>query len=249
VAEPELVAGRREGGAPVAAAVVGQDPLDRDPVAGVEGPGPPQEGSRRGRGLVGQLLRVGEPAVVVDRDVHPVPADAPVLVDLDPRDPVTAARPDPPEHLRVEVDELARALPLVAHERGSRLEPVETRQATPAQDRVGGRRRETRLPGEYVGSDAQLPPAGAEPRDELGRVGPGLAPDGAPAIRELAQAGPPPPLRARLAAHSGGSRRRRDRPACPDPVGQQRSAVRGQARVRMHQGSFFDCGFDTDSRG
>lgn len=67
--DPELVAGEGEVTAPIAAAVVGQDPLDRDPVRGVEAPGPLEEPGRRDRRLIPELLRVGEPAVIVDREM------------------------------------------------------------------------------------------------------------------------------------------------------------------------------------
>jgi hypothetical protein len=87
VADPQLVAGRGELAAPVAAAVVGEDPLDRDLVPRVEAPRPAEEAGRRLRRLVGQLLDVGEPAVVVDRDVDAVPADA-----LVPARPVAGRR-------------------------------------------------------------------------------------------------------------------------------------------------------------
>ena len=45
--DPELVAGRRELVAPIAATVVGQDPLDRDAVRGIEPPGSAKEPGRR----------------------------------------------------------------------------------------------------------------------------------------------------------------------------------------------------------
>jgi hypothetical protein len=76
VAEPELLTRGREVTAPVAASVVGENPLDRDPVAGIEAPGAAEEVGRRHWALVGQLLGIGEPAVVVDRDwtrFQPIP--------------------------------------------------------------------------------------------------------------------------------------------------------------------------------
>ena len=93
--DAELVAGRREGEAAVAAAVVGQDPLDRDAMGGIEAPGSAEEGGGRGRGLIGQFLRVGQPAVVIDRDMDPVPAGPAALVVAGraPRGGQSAARP------------------------------------------------------------------------------------------------------------------------------------------------------------
>jgi hypothetical protein len=51
--------------------------LDRDAVGSVEAPGPSQERGGPHQGLVGQALRIRQAAVVVDRDVDPVPADVP----------------------------------------------------------------------------------------------------------------------------------------------------------------------------
>ena len=130
--------------------------------------------------LVGQLLHVGEPRVVVDRDVHPVPAEAAVVVpSLASVDPVAAAGSDPPQHLGVEVDELARALALVADDGWPGLEPVEAAQAPPAQEGVDRRAGEARLPGEDVRAGMELEAPGADRLDERGRVGAGLAVDGA----------------------------------------------------------------------
>ena len=68
--------------------------------------------------------------MVVDRDVHPVPAyGAMPATSLASVDPVPAARSDSPQHHGVEVDELARPLALVAQNSWSGLEPVEARHA------------------------------------------------------------------------------------------------------------------------
>jgi len=255
VPDAELVARDGKRVAPVAAAVVGQDPLDRDPVRGVERPGAVQERGRGGRRLVGQLLGVGEPRVVVDRHVHPVPADAPKPVleaGLVAVDAVTAARADPPQLLGVEVHELARALALVAHDRRPGLQavkPVERRPAQPGVDRRAGK---LRLPCQHVGSGTQLPPAGTDRRDHLGRVGMRLAVHGAAAVGEPGLAlspEPPPPLGCALAAQAGGRGGPRDRPPGLDPLDEQLPAARVQAGISMgHEGPFFDCGFDTSSR-
>ena len=71
------------------------------------------------------LVRKRPPRVVVGRDVHPVPAHGAVPVtSLASVDPCPAGS-DPPQHLGVEVDELARPLALVAHDGWSGLEAVE----------------------------------------------------------------------------------------------------------------------------
>src|SRR5207302_8412134 len=111
----------------VGAAVVGEDALDADAVAGEEGDRSLQE-SDRGRGLfVSEHFGVGEPAEVVDGDVDELPADraaAAAAAVGSPR-PIAAGNPaadafagaalDPAELFDVDVDELARAGALVAH--------------------------------------------------------------------------------------------------------------------------------------
>src|SRR5271157_2027016 len=165
--------------------------------------------------------------MVVDRDMDPVPAEAVVgVAHSSSVDAVTAARWDPPEHLRVEMDELTGTFALVAHDRWPRFEPVESAETLAPEDRVHARAGETRLPGEDVRSHPKLAPASAEPSDQLGRMTAGLVDDRARPIGETTQLGAVPPLRASLAADASGPRGRRDRPARPDPVGQQRSAVR-----------------------
>ncbi len=81
-------------------------------MASVEVPGSTEEAGRRRRALVGQFLGVGQAAVVVDRDVDPVPADAAL-----PTRPIAgfpaglgqaAAGPDAAELLGIEMDEFAR---------------------------------------------------------------------------------------------------------------------------------------------
>jgi hypothetical protein len=66
--------------AAVAAAVVGQDPLDLDAVPLVVGDGATQESGSGGGFLVAEDLGIGEAAVIVDRDVDVLPADG-VAVD------------------------------------------------------------------------------------------------------------------------------------------------------------------------
>jgi hypothetical protein len=60
----------------VTGAVVGEDPLDRDPHPLEPRDRPPQEGGRGGALLVGQHLDVGEAGGVVDADVEELSEDA-----------------------------------------------------------------------------------------------------------------------------------------------------------------------------
>ena len=69
MADPEPIAGRGEGQAEVGLAVVGKDPLDRDPVGLEEVPSPLEEGRRARRRLVAELLGIGQPGMVANRDV------------------------------------------------------------------------------------------------------------------------------------------------------------------------------------
>jgi hypothetical protein len=238
VAKAALVTGGREVTAPVPPTVVGEDPLDGDPVAGVEAPGTAQEARRRAGRLVGQLLGIGEPAVVIDRDVDPVPADTPEpALHPDVVDAVAATGTDPAQHLRVEMDELARPSAFVAHDRRSGFEPVEPGETLPAQDRVHARAGESCLPGEDVRPHPELASPSAQPFDDLGRVLARLVIDRARPVGEPAELGTMPPRRAGLAADANGPSRRRDRPARSDAIGQQPPTVRGQPGIRMgHRG-------------
>ena len=242
--DAELVAGRREVVTSIAAAVVGQDPLDRDPVARIEVPGPLEEARRDCRRFVGEFLCVGQPAVVVDREVDPVPAQAVVWVAALPAvDPMTATRSDPTEHLRVEVDELAWSFALVADDRWPGFESVESSEACTPQDGLDGAASQACLPGEEVQTDAQLTPTNTQASDKVGRMTPGLVVDRARTVGQDAGLGATPPLRPGLTADASRSGGGRDRPPGSDPIRQKHPTVRGQAGIRMrHEGPFFDCG-------
>src|SRR5947209_8793768 len=75
MADAEPPTGERVDGGAVGRAVVGDEPLDGDPVAAVKGDGAAQEGDRSCRFLIAEHLGVGETAVVVDGDVDVFPAD------------------------------------------------------------------------------------------------------------------------------------------------------------------------------
>jgi len=69
------------------------------PLVRVEAGGLARESRRRVGRVVGQLLGVGDPAEVVDRDVDTAPDDAAVATAPVGRDPMTAAMPDPAAHI------------------------------------------------------------------------------------------------------------------------------------------------------
>ena len=110
--------GGSEGMAAIGIAVVGHDPLDGDAMAREPDQRPLEEGDGPGLALVGEDLGVGQARGVIDGDVQVFPADAAVAVDH--AGPAAGdAMPDagdPPKLLGVDVDELAGALALEAHD-------------------------------------------------------------------------------------------------------------------------------------
>jgi hypothetical protein len=101
-----------------------------------------------------------------------------------------------------------------------------------------------------VRADAQRAAPRAQTGDEFRRVATSLVADGARPIDEPAALGTMPPFRASLAADASRSSRGRDRPSSSDPIGQESPTMQRQSGIRMrHEGPFFDCGFDTNSRG
>src|SRR6516162_7526858 len=104
----------------VRVAVVGQQALDGNPIAVIEGHRTAQESDRGGRSLVAKDLRVGQARAVVNRHVAELPAVS--LERLIARNALAmrSARHSPPgpghapELLDVDVDELSWSLALVA---------------------------------------------------------------------------------------------------------------------------------------
>ena len=80
VGDPELLADLAPLVAAVAAAVVGQHPLDDHPAVGEPGVGSGQEPGRRLLGLVGVDLGIGQPGVVIDGGVDEPMASQRVMV-------------------------------------------------------------------------------------------------------------------------------------------------------------------------
>ena len=148
---------------PVAGAVVGEDSFYLDAVAAVEGDGSTEEAGRcRGR-LIGEDFGVCEAAVVVDRDVHVLPAGDPALAAVDAglalrcaaaADPVADAA-DPAEFLDVNVDELARPRSLVA-DRLVEAQPPQSPESESSQDPRDGRDRHRQRLGDLGCRHPQL---------------------------------------------------------------------------------------------
>lgn len=99
---------------PVGRPVVGHHALHGDPEALVERDRPPHEGANRLLPLVGQLLGVGDPAVVVDGHVQARRLGAPPRPAAAPEGPVPASLGYARHLLYVDVEQLPGALALVA---------------------------------------------------------------------------------------------------------------------------------------
>src|SRR5512134_754895 len=155
VPEAEALAGFAEGRGEIAGSVVGHDPLDSHAEALVVGDGGLQEGNGAFLAFGGHDLSDGNPGVVVDADMHELPADAacPALTGSIAGDAV----PDPVEAaqlLDVDVDELARVLAFVASHWLGRFQGLEAVQAQAPQDPADRGRRDTDLPGDLIADPA-----------------------------------------------------------------------------------------------
>ena len=122
MAQLQLAAGLGVDVRDVWGAVVGHHAFDVDAVAGVELDSALEEGDGCRALLIGENLGVGQAAVIVDRDMHELPASEPdrLAVSMGVRLSTTAAGDamawfeDPPELLDVDVDQLARPPALIA---------------------------------------------------------------------------------------------------------------------------------------
>ena len=147
-----------------AAAVVGQDPLDGDPVAGVEADELVEERDRAVGCLVGIDGREAEPAVVVDRDEQVLPAGLPLRPPR--RSPVTRwpGLQDPTQLLDVDVDQPARTGPRSGSPLRGRGRVDKPGAAVAAQDRMHRRGGHPDRPADHVRPLPQLLP---RPQDRL----------------------------------------------------------------------------------
>ena len=145
--DAELAAGDGVHDRTVGGAVVGDDSLDRDSVPAVEGDRAAQEGDgRRGR-LVGEYLGIGEPAVVVDRDVDVLPTDTALSrpASWAASGDAMARLAESSETFDVDVHEFTEASTLVAIRRLRRLEARQPVQPQSDQDCTNGRDRHSEL--------------------------------------------------------------------------------------------------------
>ena len=232
--------------------VVGHEPLDPDPVAGVESGGATQEADRRRRLLIGQHLGVGEAAVVVDRDVHELPADRQpaAALEVDARgvvvlaqavpDALAGAALEPAQPLDIDVHELARPRAFVPH---GRLEPdpAEPADAAAAENHRHRRQRHPQRLGDLGGGEAQP----AQRHDQLDPLAGRAVGDPPRRGRAIAQATlalqPVAPNPRTTTAHtdSGGRGRRRQSPPLKhNPLGHLPPAAPAERRVtvKLHPG-------------
>src|SRR5512143_1425553 len=146
VLELELLASSAEVPREIERAVIGHDAPDLYAQACVIGHRCLEEGNGAGFPLVFHDLAEGDASCVVDTDMDKLPPNAEVTVDhagLSSRDPM-AHRADPPQLLDIDMDELARLLPLIAAD-GLRLQSAQFAQAQPTQNAADSGRRDADL--------------------------------------------------------------------------------------------------------
>ena len=173
--------------APVGRAVVGHDPLDRDALAANQPTARSRNGTALGPALVRQDLAVGQARGIIDADMHGLPAGAPLGVATIAGDPM--AEPlDPAELLGVDVDQLARPLALVAHDRRPGLERGQLAEPEAAQKAADRRDRHRQLARDRRAAQA-LPPQARDLGHARGRhlVATGLGAE----LRSSSAAAPP----------------------------------------------------------
>src|SRR5260370_32441411 len=127
-----LMQDRAEGSVSVAGPIVGEDAADGESEAGGEGTSHEEEEKGRLVGLVGQDGGEADAAVVVDGDVQILVSCATRLPSAVAGDAV-AWLDDASQTLDIEVDEAARPLVLVAHDRRWRVKRKQPVHAPPRQ--------------------------------------------------------------------------------------------------------------------
>ena len=207
VTQPETCATLLEHARAVSPAVVGHHPGDVDAEVAEVGDGGAEEDGDGGAGLVRIDLGEADAGVVVDADVHVVPASPGRALAAVPGDAV-AGLLEAREFLDVEVEQLTGVLPLVAPDRRGRREGVEPVKPCPPQDPTDGGGRHPHGPRNLdprLALEAQRRDAG----DDTNRRGPGLSSRPRTAIAEARWAFgliPGDPLAHRARTDARGSR-------------------------------------------
>ena len=169
VPQPETCATLLEHARAVSPAVVSHHPGDVDAEVAEVGDGGAEEDGDGGAGLVRMDLGEADAGVVVDADVHVVPAGpgrALAAVSGDGVAGLLEAR----EFLDVQVEQFTGMLPLVAPDRRGRLEGVEPVEPCPAQDPADGGGRDPHGPcnldPRLVSTVIQMSPNGVQSPSE-----------------------------------------------------------------------------------
>jgi len=119
MADVQPFASRAKAARDVAAAVVAQDPAHADPARPKPADRARQEGPARRAELIAEDFDIGDPAVIIDRHVHILPADSragPAAIAVDPM----AHTPDAAQGFDVDVNHVPRPRPLVPVNRDDR---------------------------------------------------------------------------------------------------------------------------------
>ena len=133
LANAELAAELEKVAGAIAGTVIGEHAGDGDAEAGVVIDGSLQESRRRRRFLVRQDLREGDAGVVVDGDMHVLPAGAMDAAAAVAGDAATDS-PETSDLLDVEVEEIAGSGMFIAHDGRSRFQIADATEVEAAQD-------------------------------------------------------------------------------------------------------------------
>jgi len=123
-----------ESGGAIGRAIVGVETVDAEAEVGKEGERELEEGDDAASGFVRENGGKGEARVVVDGDVQILPARAARVVELAVAGDAMARADNAGQLLDVEVEEVARRGPFVAHHRWRRFERRETMEAVAAKN-------------------------------------------------------------------------------------------------------------------
>jgi hypothetical protein len=234
VVEGQRLAGGGDQARAIGRAVVAEHALGHDAA-----PGEPRDGATQKAGdcdalLIAQDFGVGQAGAVIDADVHELPADAPHALTAIPRDAVADAT-NAPQLLDVDVDQLPRALPLVAPAYRRGFQARQARKAELAQ-RAGHR---CAAQPDGLGDERPGPPTVAQPlnlhhqpcRDRARRA---LGPAGAILERQGALGRPRHPLVYGPVTHADGARDGGGPLPGRDALGNQSSTVGRGPGILVH---------------
>jgi len=173
VAQGQTPAGRAEAVRAISRAVVGEQRLDGDAVAGEPLAGAACERCTGAPALVGQDLHVGQSRKVIDSHVDELPAGALALPCATPRDAMSRAS-EASQLLDVEVEQIAGLPPLVTVGGLRRLQRRHRADSVSGEDSTDRRDRHAELLGDELGWQAKAAHEQQQPAP-FGREGVGPA--------------------------------------------------------------------------